>query len=71
MKVQEAVKNASVLDPSSELRRFEDRVRREEARAQGMEEVAASTLDEQFAQLDSADDESEVESRFAALKSGR
>jgi phage shock protein A len=70
VRVQQAVKNVSVLDPSSELSRFEDRVRREEALAQGMEEVAADSLEEQFSRLDADEDEQEVEARFARLKAG-
>ena len=57
------------MDPSSELHRFEERVRREEALARGLEEVAASSIDQQFAQLDADQDEQEVEARFARLKS--
>jgi phage shock protein A len=71
VRVQQAVKSASVMDPTSELSRFEERVRREEAMAQGMEEVATSSLEEQFAQLDADEDELEVERRFAQLKSGQ
>ncbi len=70
VQVQQAVRSVSVMDPTSELSRFEDRVRREEAMARGMEEVAASSIDEQFAQLDAGEDELEVESRLAQLKSG-
>jgi phage shock protein A len=69
--VQQAVKSVSVMDPASELNRFEDRIRREEALARGREEVAASSLDEQFEQLESGEDEAEVEARFAQLKSGQ
>lgn len=68
--VQRAVKSVSVMDPTSELSRFEERVRREEALATGMEEVATSTLEEQFAQLESDEDETEVEARFAEQKAG-
>ena len=71
VRVQQAVKSVSVMDPTSELNRFEERVRREEALALGMEEVSASSLDEQFAQLDAADDELEVEARFSQLKAGQ
>jgi phage shock protein A len=67
--VQEAVRDVSVMDPTSELNRFEERVRREEAMARGMSEVAASSLDEEFASLDDADTEAEVESRLASMKS--
>jgi phage shock protein A len=68
--VQEALKSASLLDPSSELSRFEERIRRQEAQVRGMEEVAASSLDEQFASLEDDEDELEVEARLAALKTG-
>lgn len=71
IRVQQAVKSVSVMDPTSELRRFEDRVRREEALAQGMQEVAESSLEAQFAQLDADRDEDEVEARFARLKAGQ
>ena len=70
VQVQQAVKNVSVMDPTSELSRFEERVRREESMARGMQEVAASSIEEQFAQLESGEDELEVENRFAQLKSG-
>lgn len=50
------------------LSRFEDKVRREEAKALGKQELAASSLDAQFEQLDSLGDSAEVEARLAALK---
>ncbi|WP_329122308.1 PspA/IM30 family protein [Streptomyces sp. NBC_01465] len=68
--MMDAVKNINVLDPTSELGRFEDKVRREEAKAMGKQELAASSLDAQFEQLDSLGDGAEVEARLAALKSG-
>jgi phage shock protein A len=68
--VQVAVRDVSVLDPTSELRRFEDRVRRQEAQARGMEEVAMSSLEEQFEGLESGEDELEIDARLQALKSG-
>lgn len=68
--VQEAVREVSVMDPTSELNRFEERVRREEAMARGMSEVAASSLEEEFASLDDADTEAEVESRLSQMRSG-
>ncbi|MER5770691.1 PspA/IM30 family protein [Streptomyces sp. NPDC001985] len=66
----DAVKSVDVLDPTSELHRFEDKVRREEARALGKRELAASSLDAQFERLDSLGDTAEVEARLAALKTG-
>jgi phage shock protein A len=68
--VQEAVREVSVMDPTSELNRFEERIRREEAMARGMQEVAASSLEEEFASLDDAGTEAEVEARLAGLRSG-
>ena len=68
--VQEAVREVSVMDPTSELNRFEERVRREEAMARGMQEVAASSLEEEFAALDDGEDEAEVEARLAQLRGG-
>ena len=68
--VQQSMKSVSVMDPTSEISRFEERVRRQEAQVRGMEEVAASSLEEQFATLETADDELEVEARLAQLKSG-
>ncbi|GGR69073.1 phage shock protein A [Streptomyces aureoverticillatus] len=64
----DAARSIDVLDPTSELNRFEEKVRREEARALGREELAASSLDAQFEQLDSLSDTAEVEARLAALK---
>ncbi len=68
--VQEAVRDVSVMDPSSELNRFEERIRREEAMARGMEEVGASSIEDQFASLDDDKDNAEVEARLAELKAG-
>ncbi|MEU6879685.1 PspA/IM30 family protein [Streptomyces sp. NPDC046712] len=67
-RMMDAVKNIDVLDPTSELSRFEDKVRREEAKAMGKQELAASSLDSQFEQLDALGDTAEIEARLAALK---
>ena len=69
-KVHDAVRSIDVLDPTSELGRFEDKVRRQEALAAGKAEIAASTLDAQFNQLEDVGELTEVEARLAALKSG-
>ncbi|MEU9361485.1 PspA/IM30 family protein [Streptomyces sp. NPDC048301] len=68
-RMMDAVKSIDVMDPTSELARFEDKVRREEAKAVGKQELAASSLDAQFEQLDSLGDSAEIEARLAALKS--
>lgn len=66
----DSVRSINVLDPTSEISRFEEKVRREEAKAVGRQELAASSLDAQFEQLDSLGDTAEVEARLAALKAG-
>ncbi len=68
--VTRTLREVSVMDPTSELARFEERIRRQEAMARGMQEVAASSMDEQFAALDSEEDDVEVEARLAAMKGG-
>jgi phage shock protein A len=70
MQVQQAVKSVSVMDPTSELNRFEERIRRQEAMARGMQEVAASSLEDQFADLADSEQEMEVSARLSALKTG-
>ncbi|MGV3713757.1 PspA/IM30 family protein [Pseudolysinimonas sp.] len=68
--VHDAIKSINVLDPTSELGRFEDKVRREEAKVLGQQELTASSLDAQFESLEDLDREAEIEARLAALKSG-
>ena len=70
VKVQEAVKSISIQDPTSDLNRFEDRIRRQEALARGMEEVATSSIEDQLDALDDDMDDIEVDAQLAALKSG-
>src|SRR3546814_8523921 len=53
--VADAIKSIDVMDPSSDLGRFEEKIRREEARVLGQQEIAASTLDEQFEALEDTD----------------
>jgi phage shock protein A len=69
-RMTDAVRSVDVLDPASELGRFEDKVRREEARAQGKEELAASSLDAQFESLDALGDGAEIDARLARIKTG-
>ncbi|MET8683562.1 PspA/IM30 family protein [Streptomyces sp. NPDC004732] len=66
--MMDAAQNIDVLDPTSELSRFEEKVRREEARALGKQELAASSLDAQFEELDALGDEAEITARLAAIK---
>jgi phage shock protein A len=67
--VQDAVRSIDLLDPTSEVARFEDKIRREEARVAGQAELAASSLDAQFESLEDDTLDSDVEARLAALKS--
>jgi phage shock protein A len=66
--VMDAMSHINVLDPTSELSRFEEKVRRDEARAAGKAELAASSLDAQFESLDDLAADAEVARRLAALK---
>ncbi|WAB83099.1 PspA/IM30 family protein [Microcella daejeonensis] len=68
--VLDAVKSIDIMDPTSELGRFEEKVRREEAKVLGQQELAASSLDAQFEQLEDVGRTTEIEARLAALKSG-
>jgi len=66
-KVHDALKSVNITDPTSELSRFEDRIRREEAKVAGHAELAASSLDAQFDSLDDLGTDAEVEQRLAEL----
>ena len=66
--VNDALKAFNVLDPTSEFSRYEDKVRREEAKVLGQQEVAASSLDSQLSALDDLERDSAVADRFAELK---
>ena len=68
--VQESMASIDVMDPTSELSRFEDKIRTQEAMVQGREEARATTLEDQFAELEDHEDDAEVEARLAALKGG-
>lgn len=67
-KLQDTVASINVLDPTSELSRFEDTVRRQEAMAQGRAELAADSLDAQFDELKDSSTDMEIEARLAKLK---
>lgn len=68
--VHAAIGSIDIMDPTSEISRFEDKIRREEAKVLGQQEIAASNLDAQFESLDDLDKQVEVEARLAALKAG-
>ncbi len=68
--VFEAVRSIDIMDPTSEIGRFEEKIRREEALVLGQQEIAASSLDAQFNSLEELDKQAEVDVRLAALKAG-
>ncbi|SDU60896.1 PspA/IM30 family protein [Jiangella alkaliphila] len=69
--VQDAVKSIDIFDPTSEVSRFEEKVRREEAQVAGAAEVAASSIDMQFEELEDTAASVEIEARLAELKGGQ
>ena len=69
-RVQESLKSINATDPTSEVSRYEEKIRHEEAQVRGMQEVAASSLDAQFDNLEDASADADVEARLAALKGG-
>ncbi|WP_313408254.1 PspA/IM30 family protein [Aeromicrobium sp.] len=66
--VNDAIKSIDILDPTSELSRYEDRVRRVEANVLGQQELNTSSLDSQFAELEADAGQLEIEARLAELK---
>ena len=66
--VQDAVRSIDLMDPTSEVARFEEKIRREEARVAGRAELASSSLDAQFEALEDDAVNADVEARLAALK---
>ena len=66
VRVQGAIRSINVLDPTSELARYEDQVRRVEAQAAGQTELAGSSLKAQFTELEASS--AQTEARLAALK---
>lgn len=68
--VNDAIKSLDFMDPTSEVGRFEEKIRREEAKVRGQQELASSSLDAQFNQLEDLGEQVEIEARLAALKNG-
>jgi len=66
----EPAKGSDSLGPRSGLGRFEEKVRRGEARVMGQQGLAAPSLDAQFESPDDAGESAEIEARLAALKLG-
>ncbi|GAA4414940.1 PspA/IM30 family protein [Georgenia halophila] len=68
--VQGAISSINVMDPTSEISRYEEQVRREEARVAGHAELQDTSLESQFAELEDYGRNAEVEARLAALQAG-
>ena len=68
--VNEALGSVDIMDPLSEVNRFEEKVHREEARVRGQAELSMSSLDKQFESLEGLADDAEIEARMAAIKAG-
>jgi phage shock protein A len=66
--VQNTLKSVNITDPTSEISRFEEKIRREEAKVAGRAELAASSLDAQFETLEDVAKDAEVEARLAELR---
>lgn len=68
--VLDAVKEIDLTDPTSELSRFEEKIRREEAKVAGKTELVAFRLDVQFEALEDEETDAEVEARLKELTGG-
>ena len=66
--MMDTIKALDINDPSSEISRFEQKIRQDEAKVRGAAELAASSLDSQFAQLEDRGAATEVDARLAAMK---
>lgn len=69
--VQESLGAINIMDPTSELSRYEEQIRREEAHVAGHAELQGASLESQFAELEDHSQDAEIEARLAALKSGK
>jgi phage shock protein A len=67
----DAVKSIDMSDPTSDLGRYEEKIRRSEAQAMGAAELASTNLDAQFAELEDLGETLDVDARLAALKAGQ
>lgn len=67
-KVNQAMQSIDVMDPTSDLGRFEEKIRREEALVAGRAEAHATSIEDQFDELEDHSNSAEIEARLAALK---
>ncbi|HEX9088491.1 MAG TPA: PspA/IM30 family protein [Arthrobacter sp.] len=68
--IHDAMAAVTAGDPTSSIGRFEEKIRRQEATVRGRQELDSSSLESQFASLEDLGEQTEVEARLAALKSG-
>lgn len=66
--VQNAMSSIDVMDPSSDLSRWEEQIRRQEALVQGRAEAQSTSLEDRFAELEDSSDNAEIEARLQQLK---
>ena len=67
-KVQDAMASIDVMDPTSDLSRWEDQIRKQEAMVAGRAEARSTSLEDQFAELDDHSADAEIEARLQQLK---
>ena len=67
-KVQDAMASIDVMDPTSDLSRWEDQIRKQEAMVAGRAEARSTSLEDQFAELDDHSAAAEIEARLQQLK---
>lgn len=70
-RIPDAASRVDIMDPSSEVAWFEEKVRREEARARDAGVLQASSLDAQFASVTDVDNMAQIDERLKTLKTGR
>ena len=66
--VQSAMASIDVMDPTSDLARWEDQIRKQEAVVAGRAEAQATSLEDQFAELEDHGQDAEIEARLQQLK---
>lgn len=67
-KVQDAMASIDVMDPTSDLARWEESIRKQEALVAGRAEAQATSIEDQFAELESSGEDAEIEARLQQLK---
>ena len=66
--VARAMSSIDVMDPTSDIARWEDSIRKQEALVQGRAEAQSASLEDQFAELEDSGANAEIEARLQALK---